>query len=563
MAAGGAAFEAKFASWSRILSLSKDPQDKLHNFKAAISDGVDLVNRGQAERGPMVELLLDLGTAHGLEPAGIEVLIAEAFEKPPPPQRIPPKWMRKDWLATLGIMTELWIEHLQEQGEIDFCVVGSQWHVYDNGIWREDETHRRGASIHEFRKLVGKDKAPKIRAVLDGQGMWVGMQQLAACLLAKPVAAFDQHKQLVAFPKNCFDAERDCFVEHNKEHYISRCCAIDPTDTPTPLWDKIFKQIVPDEATRQYLIRYWGYCLTGYTNEQCFIFLHGPGQAGKSTLLETIMKILGSYATPASINLLTRTAKHERHPEEIAVLRGRRFVVADETDKGVNWDEAKLKHMVSGELLRARFMRENSFEFRPECKIALSGNDKPTIDDTGKAMSRRIHLILIDFAIRDEDKIADLKEKLEAEWPGILWKLLQGMRQWKLFGLNPPKRVTDATAEYLEEEDAIGMWLEEKHVVYYKQDANGNLLLDSNGRRVIDEQNYKASTKELFNDWSRWADEAGEPRGNKKQLTRTLKAKGFKYFHSGSFRGFLGLWVQLVRQARDDDRYHYANQSCA
>ena len=48
-----------------------------------------------------------------------------------------------------------------------------------------------------------------------------------------------------------------------------------------------------------YLKRFAGYCLTGDTSEQILTFIYGEGGTGKSTLINTIQSLLGSYGTAA------------------------------------------------------------------------------------------------------------------------------------------------------------------------------------------------------------------------------------------------------------------------
>ena len=55
-----------------------------------------------------------------------------------------------------------------------------------------------------------------------------------------------------------------------------------------------------------------------------------------------------------------------------------------------------------------------------------------------------------------------LGEKLKAEWSGILSWMIQGCAEWQASGLQPPEVVTKATASYLEAEDAIGTWVDER-----------------------------------------------------------------------------------------------------
>jgi len=75
-----------------------------------------------------------------------------------------------------------------------------------------------------------------------------------------------------------------------------------------------------------FLQRFLGYCMTGKTSEHVLLFLYGTGANGKGVFVNTIVNIFGDYAVAAPIDLFM-ASKHERHPTEIAKLRGARLVV--------------------------------------------------------------------------------------------------------------------------------------------------------------------------------------------------------------------------------------------
>jgi putative DNA primase/helicase len=71
----------------------------------------------------------------------------------------------------------------------------------------------------------------------------------------------------------------------------------------------------------------------------------------------------------------TFTAAHtDRHPTEIADLRGARLVTSTETEEGRRWAESRIKMLTGGDSVKARFMRQDLFEFTPQLKLMISGN---------------------------------------------------------------------------------------------------------------------------------------------------------------------------------------------
>ena len=85
-------------------------------------------------------------------------------------------------------------------------------------------------------------------------------------------------------------------------------------------------------------------------------------------------------------------SNHERHPTEIADLQGARLVTAVESNVGRRWDEGKIKLLTGGDKLKARFMKQDFFEFDPTFKLLVYSNHKPRIRMADEAMRRRLDL---------------------------------------------------------------------------------------------------------------------------------------------------------------------------
>src|SRR5205823_4535396 len=134
-------------------------------------------------------------------------------------------------------------------------------------------------------------------------------------------------------------------------------------------WNDFIDQITGGDALLAgFLARMCGYAVTGVTTEHALFFLHGVGANGKSVFLNTIAGILGDYAQTAPIEMFTET-RNERHPTELARLRGARFVTAVETEQGRKWAEARIKALTGGDKIAAHFMRQDYFEYTPQFKL--------------------------------------------------------------------------------------------------------------------------------------------------------------------------------------------------
>jgi phage/plasmid-associated DNA primase len=174
--------------------------------------------------------------------------------------------------------------------------------------------------------------------------------------------------------------------------------------------------------------------------------------------LNTLTGILGDYATIAAMETFT-ASNSERHPTDLAMLRGARLVSAAE--EGRRWAEAKIKALTGGDPITAGFMRQDFFTYTPQFKLLIAGNHKPGPQGVDEAIRRRLNLIPFAVTIPPGERDLRLPEKLRAEWPAILRWAIDGCLEWRRRGLDQPKAVRAATEEYLADEDAFGKWLEE------------------------------------------------------------------------------------------------------
>jgi len=164
-------------------------------------------------------------------------------------------------------------------------------------------------------------------------------------------------------------------------------------------------------------------------SEHRCVFAHGAGTNGKSTLLNTINRIFGDYATVADVGTFL-AHNHERHPTDIAKLHGARLVVAQETERGRRWDEVKIKAMTGGDKMTARFMRQDFFDFTPIFKLFITGNNKPHLDNVDEAIRRR--LMIVPFTVqnpagRARPPTARQAHDRSARYPALVHRRLPGL----------------------------------------------------------------------------------------------------------------------------------------
>jgi putative DNA primase/helicase len=302
--------------------------------------------------------------------------------------------------------------------------------------------------------------------------------------------------------------------------YITKITSVAPGGD-CPLWLAFLKKVTNGNQELQgYLQRVCGYCLTGSTKEDALFFLYGKGANGKSVFLRTVAGILEDYHRVASMEMFLVT-RGERHPTDLAMLRGARLVTAVETEEGKRWDEAKLKALTGGDPIAARFMRQDFFKYVPQFKLMIAGNHKPAIRSVDEAIRRRMNLVPFSVTIPERERDEELSNKLKAEWSGILAWIIKGCLTWQRGGLKPPAAVTEATDKYLESQDDLQAFIDESCVV---------------AKHEYD------SVEHLWDGWVDWAEDCGEFVGSKRRFSERLQDKEFVSDRSGkagtrSFRG--------------------------
>lgn len=247
-------------------------------------------------------------------------------------------------------------------------------------------------------------------------------------------------------------------LEHARDQYLSKMMAVefDP-DAGCPDFEKFLCSIQPDPELREFLQRWFGYCLSGLTTEQKLCFFYGEGRNGKSTIVDLIAKMMAAYATTVPIESLAGSdqRKGSDATPDLVRLPGARMVRAAEPERGQKLKEGFIKAITGGEEILVRRMQQEFVEVTPEFKLTISGNHKPEIRGTDKGIWRRVLLVPFLVSIPDEDVDALLPQKLWAERVGILNWLLEGLEKWLESGLMIPQEILDATEEYREESDPM------------------------------------------------------------------------------------------------------------
>ena len=315
------------------------------------------------------------------------------------------------------------------------------------------------------------------------------------------------------------------FSEHKQSDFITKMAIVDfDPKADCPLWKEFIRQIMNYKAdVMDFLQTASGWAVTGDNIEQTMFILFGSGANGKTTFLNTLMYLLGDYATATPTETFMRKSG-EQITNDIARLRGTRFVTTTEAEQGRRLSEPLIKKITGNDLMTARFLYGEYFNFVPTFKIFMATNHKPVIKGTDYGIWRRIKLIPFTTRIPEDKQDKRLEEKLKAEASGILNWLLEGAARWKKEGLNAPSAVLNATDEYRGEMDVIGNFLNDCCIV--KESSNIRI-------------------RELFKAYSDWCDDNNENAVSERFFSMRLKEIGYKQCRTSEARFWSGLALQI------------------
>jgi putative DNA primase/helicase len=410
--------------------------------------------------------------------------------------------------------------------ELRYCAAWGKWFIWDGVRWRADETKK----IFDLVRKVCRDLAVQCNELNTTKQLTSSKTVAAVKWMAESdrkhattTEQWDVDPWLLNTPGGTINLRTGGRRPNAQEDYITKVAAVTP-EGDCPLWHDFLKEITGgDKDLQDFLQRIFGYALTGVTTEHALFFLYGTGGNGKSVFINTISGILAEYHKPAPIETFT-ASQSERHPTDLAGLRGARTVTSVETEEGRKWAENKIKALTGGDPISARFMRQDFFEYTPQFKLIIAGNHKPGLRSVDEAIRRRFNLVPFTVTIPPEKRDLDLAEKLKAEWPAILQWGVEGCKQWQKIGLAPPKAVTAATNAYLESEDAVRVWLEE--CCELRPSA------------------FEPRAR-LYASWKLWADRTGEEARSAKWLYQRIETlQGVYAYKSDGTRGFRGVHIK-------------------
>ena len=312
----------------------------------------------------------------------------------------------------------------------DFHHAGGAWWHYDKdrGLWLSDETLRVFTEVKRFNTAIAREVCDA--AAGDEDASKAARKFASELTAAKKVAAvenltrshsaivitldrFDRDIWTLNTPGGVVELREGTIRPTRRDDLFTKSTPVAPRDIPTPMFDRFLREIMgahvppaickcaacaasvggPDEERQalhdaeiqslvDYLLRLYGYCLSGDISNHILVILLGDGGNGKTQLTDFVAQdILGLAPTGYSASLPIEALlahKTDRHPTELMSLFHTRLALASEPSSGVSWNEGLVMRLTGGEPVTARAMRQDFITFAATHKLFVVGNTAPT-----------------------------------------------------------------------------------------------------------------------------------------------------------------------------------------
>lgn len=438
---------------------------------------------------------------------------------------------------------------VRRHGEDLIHVRDHGWYGWDGRRWDRERgpvmtqrlAHRTLQAIRdeaaalEHGSAADKDRAGRLKtwAKDSGSSGHIGaMQKEAVPYLMRESDELDRHADLLNAANGTVELGVRCNLRpFDRADLLTHVADVPFEDGAEALvFENFVHTILPDRATRAFVQRWFGYCLTGHTREQVVVMFLGLGSNGKSTLLHAISSTISDLHLTLPIS--TFGYDHRRRGSEatpdMARLPGVRMVTTSEPEIGMTLSESRIKELTGGEEISVRHLNQGFFEFQPQCKVTMSFNNRPKVRGQDKGTWRRFLLVPFEVTV-GPDEVGPVFGHLEAERAGILRWLLDGAEQWYEGGLQVPAAIADATSQFRSEQDPLSQFLDDMCVAGEAEAASSVLF------------------KDLYAVYEAWCKDQREEAITGNLFGRKLQERGFKKNTAGD-RAYSGL--RLNEQAR-------------
>lgn len=370
------------------------------------------------------------------------------------------------------------------------------WYVYDGRVWRMDpgaiETRALCKGLMQMLIYYTKGVQDVARSIVAQRQLkhWQSLNGRmriitdAQDVYPMTMDMLDANPMYLNCQNGTLDLETGALHPHHPGDLLSRICGADYIPgIRCERWEAFVLEVMRQSAGQlslsneqearskaRWLQRMMGYALTGDTRMECMFMLYGATtRNGKSTMMETMLRLMGDYGTviqPESLAARTDARSANAPSEDLARLAGARLVSASEPDRRMRLSASLVKTLTGNDTITARSLYQNSFQYRPQFKLFLNTNHLPDVGDHTLFDSNRVHLIPFErhFEPHEQDRTLKATFAMPFNLSGILNWCMDGLRDLRDNGFSfgeTPESARRCLAAYTADCDAIGQFIHE------------------------------------------------------------------------------------------------------
>lgn len=392
------------------------------------------------------------------------------------------------------------------------------WYYYNGRVWQKDDGGLIASELCKM--LVNQLVQYCINEIDDNEGRYlanaVKWQKLyvresivrdARSVMPIKASDFDSSPYLINLQNGTFDLKAGILREHRPDDFITKIAPVEFKDNSfNDRWNSFILEIMSgDEDKARFLQQALGYTLSGDTRQECLFFLYGETtRNGKGTLMESVLGVMGDYGATVRPETITNANKcSSSHSEDLARLQGIRFANISEPPRAMQLNSSLVKTLTGGDTINARFLHENSFDFKPQFKLYINTNYLPTVDDQTVFSSNRIYVIPFErhFSQAEQDKSLKSLFATDELKSAIFSWLIEGYYQ-SLNGFCECRAINEAIEKYKAICDPVYDFV------------NNVLVTEPNGRTPVIEAHRQ---------YINWARAERKPLYSKNELSSRLK----------------------------------------
>ena len=467
----------------------------------------------------------------------------------------------KDYPANDIGISKLFMDCFKD--ELLFCSDSAVWYVWNKKYWQKDSRDGglRNEKVKTFAKWCNysiatnnsiedsaKQAYSKAFTKLYSKSYRDTILRDAESIYPVNSSIFDKDNNLFNCQNGTFDFTTNTFKDFDKNDYITNISNITyDKNADCPRFNQYLLEVMENNTNKiDYLLKMGAYGFTGNVHYDCFFIFYGAKtRNGKSTFVNQIFYMLGSYAgslKPASVTRKQLNSGGNSASPDLADVKDKRFVTVSEIENGMMLDIALIKSLTGKNPVKARFLYENDILFYPKFKLYFDTNFLPKMTDDTIFQSDRLQLIEFPRHFEQWERDLELAYKLKEETSGIFNLIVTYYNNLKKEGFVIPNSSKETIARY--------------------QLNSNNILAYTTARLIKSPQTYLKSS-ELYEDYKSWCEEEELKNLSKKNFKEEMLKFGALYTGKERRNDLQGnniptYWVKGFNFANSAENYEQA-----